>query len=92
MGSAVPRPASTGRAVAEIAVQGVLFDEPVPAGSPATWTLKSIAEYYGTDYPPAWLSPVCSNRPMHHTGCDYTLCTCKCHVASPQLAETAVAR
>ena len=65
-------------------VQGALFGESSEENprADAPVTLKSIAEQFGTEYSPIWLSPVCAVTPRrwkNHTGCDYTLCTCGCH-------------
>ena len=71
-------------------IQGALFGE-TPA-EPAV-TLKSIAERYGVEYSPVWLSPVCAVTPRrwrNHTGCDYTLCTCGCHHRVRDTTEAAV--
>lgn len=68
-------------------IQLDLFSEPATAGTPAqrgepepaVWTLRSIAEYYGAEYLPNWRSDMCSIRQMNCVGCDYALCTHKCH-------------
>lgn len=64
------------------AIQGTLFGDAPEVRPFQPVTLKSIAERYGVEYSPVWLSDVCRVTPRqyrNHTACDRALCTCGCH-------------